>query len=396
MKKVLFMLINMNVGGTEKSLLNILEALPKDKYEITVLLLEEYGGYLNEIPQHVKVKYLENYCEIKEALNKPPIEVGKNLIRQGHVIKGFNTILSHILSKILNNRSIYFKYILKNYKTKEQYHTAIAFAGPMDFISYYIINKVKAYNKVQWIHFDIDSIGINTKFCKNIYEKFDYIFAVSEEAKNKLINLIPILKDKTGVLQNIISPNTIHNLADKGETFPDDFEGIRILTVGRVSHEKGQYMTIPVLARLKKDGYNVRWYCIGEGNDLKNCKHIVKKYNLEKDYIFLGVNKNPYTMMKDCDIYVQPSIHEGFCITLSEARCFTSPIVTTNFVNADKHVKDGYTGLIADINEESIYKNIKKILDDSELKNKIENNLFNNNPDTRGEIKKLENIIDKR
>ena len=101
-------------------------------------------------------------------------------------------------------------------------------------------------------------------------------------------------------------------------------------------------------------------------------------------------------MMKDCDIYVQPSIHEGFCITLSEARCFTSPIVTTNFVNADKHVKDGYTGLIADINEESIYKNIKKILDDSELKNKIENNLFNNNPDTRGEIKKLENIIDKR
>ena len=85
---------------------------------------------------------------------------------------------------------------------------------------------------------------------------------------------------------------------------------------------------------------------------------------------------------------------EGFCITLAEARCFDSPIVTTNFVNADRHVKHEETGLIADINEESIYWNIKRLLDDDKLRKKIQGNLLYSNPDNQSEIKKLEDIID--
>ena len=393
-KKILFMLINMNIGGTEKSLLNLLNELPKDKYDITVLLLEEYGGYLNDIPDNVTIKYLEKYSEIKDFVNSPPLLLGKNIIKNGNLKKGFNVIFFQVLSKIFKDRSIYFKYILQHNKVIEEYDVAIAFAGPMDFITYYVINKIKAKKKIQWVHFDVEKIGINVNFCRKIYYKFDNIFVVSPDAKYKLVKLIPQIDKKTQVLENIVSSKTIKKLALQGETFPDDFDGIRILTVGRISKEKGQHMTIPVMAKLKEEGYNVRWYCIGEGSNLENCKEIVKKYKLEDEYIFLGVNKNPYTMMKDCDIYVQPSIHEGFCITLAEARCFDVPIVTTNFVNADRHVKHEETGLIADINEESIYCNIKRLLDDDKLRKKIQGNLLYSNPDNQSEIKKLEDIID--
>ena len=66
MKKVLFMLINMNVGGTEKALLNMIVEMPRDEFDITILMLEEYGGFLKDIPKNVKIKYLDYYDEIKD------------------------------------------------------------------------------------------------------------------------------------------------------------------------------------------------------------------------------------------------------------------------------------------------------------------------------------------
>ena len=87
----------------------------------------------------------------------------------------------------------------------EEYDIAIAYAGPMDFISYFVINKIKSKKRVQWIHFDITKIGFNVNFAKKIYDKFDKVFVVSNEGKDKLINFLPALKDKAEAFFNIIS-----------------------------------------------------------------------------------------------------------------------------------------------------------------------------------------------
>lgn len=394
MKKILFMVINMNIGGTEKSLLNILNELPKDKYEITVLMLEKYGGFLDSIPSHVKVEYVEEYPKIKDDLNLPPHIISKKYLKEGQVLKSFSIMKNHTINKISGDRSSYFKYILKNFPKKEDhYDIAIAFAGPMDFISYYVVNKINANKKFQWIHFDVTKIGFNINFAKNIYSKFDKIITVSKEGREKLLNLVPELESNAEVIQNIISPKVIMKMSNEGESFKDKFEGIRILTVGRLSKEKGQHLTIPVLARLKSDGYNVRWYCIGDGSSKAKYEKLVKEYGVESDYIFLGSSKNPYTLMKDCDIYVQPSIHEGFCITLGEAKCFSNPIVTTNFTGASEQISDGKTGLICNVSEEDLYLKIKKLLDDSILKKEISNNLLHNKSNNNESVFKIEKLI---
>ena len=97
--------------------------------------------------------------------------------------------------------------------------------------------------------------------------------------------------------------------------------------------------------------------------------------------------------MKECDIYVQPSRHEGYCITLGEARCFDNPIVTTNFTGANEQIKNGETGLVCDISEEAIYKSIKKLLDDKELYNKIRINIGNEIVNSTDEIAKLDKVL---
>ena len=394
MKKILFMCINMNIGGTEKALLTMLNEMDRSKYEITLLMLEEYGGFLNQIPDGIKVMYLKEYKALKKFINDPPQLLAKELIKNRKVIGGLSLLVIYIISKLMKDISIYYKYILRNVDTlNEEYDIAIAYAGPMDFISYFVINKIKSKKRVQWIHFDITKIGFNVNFANRIYDKFDKVFVVSNEGKDKLINFLPSLKDKTEVFFNIISCKMIEKMSYEGEGFSDDFDGTRILTVGRLSKEKGQDLIIPVLKKLKENGYKVRWYCIGDGPAKKEYEKLVDELNIKDDFIFLGSKLNPYTYMKECNIYVQPSKHEGYCITLGEARCFNNPIVTTNFTGANEQIVNENTGLVCEINEEEIYKAIKKLLDDKKLYKNIKDNLNNEIVDSTKEIRKLESIL---
>lgn len=394
MKKLLFMCINMNIGGTEKALLTMLNEIDDSKYDITLLMLEEYGGFLNEIPSFVKVKYVDEYKSIKPFVNEPPKILIKRLIKNKAYLTGLSTLLNYSISKITKNISYYYRYILKNVKKiDEEYDLAVAYAGPMDFITYFVLNKIKAKKKIQWIHFDITKIGFNRKFAERNYKKFDKIFVVSEEGKEKLIDLIPALNNKVEAFFNIISCNLIENMSKNEKSFDDLFNGVRILTVGRLSKEKGQELTINVLARLKNEGYKVRWYCIGDGPEKDNYRNRIKGLDIENDYILLGSKLNPYPFMKDCDIYVQPSKHEGYCITLGEARCFDNPIVTTNFTGANEQIKNEITGLVCDISEQGIYQAIKRLLDNKELYKDIRINLSNEIVDSTNEISKLEKLV---
>ena len=394
MKKILFMCINMNIGGTEKALLTMLNEMDRRKYDITLFMLEEHGGFLNQIPDGVKIMYFKEYKTLKKFINNPPQLVAKELIKNRKVISGLSILFIYIISKLIKDISIYYKYILRNVDiVNDEYDIAIAYAGPMDFISYFVTNKIKSKKRIQWIHFDITKIGFNINFAKRIYDKFDKVFVVSNEGKDKLINFLPSLKDKTEVFFNIISCKMIEKMSYEGEGFSDDFDGTRILTVGRLSKEKGQDLIIPVLKKLKENGYKVRWYCIDDGPAKKEYEKLVDKLNIKDDFIFLGSKLNPYTYMKECNIYVQPSKHEGYCITLGEARCFNNPIVTTNFTGANEQIDDEKIGLICDISEWEIYKSIKRLLDDRELYEKLKENLDNVIVNSSKEIDKLYKII---
>lgn len=379
-KKVLFMVINMNVGGTEKALLNMIEVMPEDKYEITILMLEKFGGFLNAIPQRVNVEYLDGYREMKEILNNPPKTVLLNFIKSWYLLKAVHFMFLFVIAAINKERSFLFNRLLHDKDiSQKEYDIAIAYAGPMDFISYFILKKVKAKKKYQWIHFDVSKIGFNIKFASNYYKEFDKVFTVSKEGENQLLKIIPSLKSKTEVLINVTNPEKIVQLAKEGNGFRDNFNGVRILTVGRLSKEKGQDLIIPVLARLKSEGFNVRWYCIGEGGARKEYEEMIKEYGIEDHFLLLGSESNPYTFMQQADLYVQPSRHEGYCLTLAEAKCFHIPIVSTKFAGVSEHIIDRKTGLIVKADSISIYKAVNKILTDSRLRNELINNIKINN-----------------
>lgn len=394
MKKILFMINCMNIGGVEKSLLSLLSAIPKDKYKITILMLKKRGEFLEYIPDWIEVKEVNWFKDIEKVIIESPQATIKKYLRQKRYIEVITFIVAYFISKKLNDRTIYYKNLLMYIpKCKEEYDVAISFEGPMELIDSYVAYNIKAKKKIAWVHFDVSKYKINNKLYKNLYNIFNKIFVVSNEAKIKLEETIPIDKEKSEVFLNIISKELILEMANEDIEFDDKFTGKKIVTVGRLSKEKGQDIAIEVLLKLKNEGYKVKWYCIGEGKGRDEYEKLIYDNELKDDFILLGQKTNPYPYIKQADIYVQPSRHEAYCLTLTEAKCLQKPIVTTNFTGAYEQIKDNNTGIIVNCDVDSLYKKIKYLLDNENEQKRLEKNLLTETIDTRKEINKLYNYI---
>lgn len=393
-KKILFMVSSMNIGGVEKSLLSLLAVIPKEKYEITILTLDKKGGFLEYIPNNVKLIEAEWFKYIKPIIMDTPQNIIKRYIKNYEFIKIPSFIYSYFKSKKINDRYIYYKHVLKSIpECKEKYDVAIAYAGPTEIIDAYISHKVKAEKKIAWVHFDISKHKINKKLYNNLYERFDKIFAVSNECKKKLDEIIPAVRNKSEVLFNIVSEDLINEMSESYVDFDDNYKGIKIITVGRLSKEKGQDLAIKALAKLKKDRYDVKWYCIGEGNSRREFEQLIKEYNLENNFLLLGSTSNPYPYIKNADIYVQTSRHEGYCLTLAEAKVLNKPIVTTNFIGAYEQIKNNENGFIVSCNENDLADAIRNLIDEKKFCSKFSKKLREEKIDTTNEVNKLLDYI---
>lgn len=368
MKRIFFLLSFMHVGGVEKAFLNLLSALPEDLYEIHLGLLSNRGELIIEIPRHVKIHVIDCYSKYRKIINDPPHVVIKDFLRNRKYIKAFILSLLYLHMKITSSQYWLYKYILKNEPDFPiEFDLAVAYAGPSQAIDYYICKKVKAKKKCGWIHFDIIKFGIDKGMTRQLYKAYNKIFVVSKVAKEHFDQVFPEFKNKSEIFYNIISPIEIRKQAERNLSFDDDFVGTRILTVGRISQEKGQDYAIKALKILLGKGYAMKWYFIGDGISRKYCEELVREYGLEEFVVFLGIKKNPYPYMKDCDIYVQPSRHEGYCITLSEAKVFGNPIVATDFVGAREQLAKRTNAVVTGFSEVELAEGIAQAMNYSRI-----------------------------
>lgn len=389
-KKILFMVSSMNIGGVEKSLLSLLALIPKDKYDITVLTLEKKGGFLEYIPEYVKLEEAEWFKDIKPIIMESPQNTIKRYLRAGKILKISSFIYSYYKAKNTGDRYIYYKNILKSIPNNDEYYdAAIAYAGPTEIIDAYITNKVNANKKIGWVHFDISQHKINEKLYEKLYENFDKIFAVSNEANKKLNEIIPSTRYKSEVLLNIISKDLINEMAEQEVAFDNEFDGIKIVTVGRLSKEKGQDLAIKALSKLKADNYKVRWYCVGDGNFRSEYEKLIQQYKLENDFILIGSKANPYPYIKNADIYVQTSRHEGYCLTLAEAKCLCKPIISTDFIGAYEQINNNISGIIIGPDESELYNSLKYIINNDKVRGNFTRELINEEINTIKEVNKL-------
>ncbi|MGF9965401.1 glycosyltransferase [Bacillus rhizoplanae] len=367
-KKLLFVIDSLTIGGAEKSLISLLNLINPSKYEIDLLLLKTGGDLESYVPKNVNILPVPEYFRY---INNEKVHLSKSAIYLYYRIKtSLSLRVNNYKKNILHSEQVVFRSIKKIIAPiQKKYDVAIAYSQGMP--TYLVANKVTASKKLAWINTDYTNTLYDKELDYESYKKIDKIIAVSQNTKESLMNLRKEYTDKVDLVLDIIDPNIIYKMSEVNEFNEFDKSIVNILTVGRLVAVKSYSTAIEVAHLLKKSGYKFKWFGVGEGPEKKRLQELIDEYQLNDCFILLGKKVNPYPYMKNCDIYVQTSVKEGFGLTVCEAKILKRPIVCTNFFTAKEIIDHNVDGLVVEQNINSIYNGIKKYLDDNSFREKI-------------------------
>lgn len=387
MKKILFVTPTLRSGGAEKSLVNLLNELPGNKYAIDLMLFKKEGIFLSQVPEWV------NILDTPEAVKRlyfPIYKAGKYFGR-----KIIGTTVSYLSEKEQESRKAYrwkHFYSKKIDMISAKYDIAIAYLSCE--VLYFVGDKVQAGKKFIWIHNDYVASKQPKKYDYPYLKAFDGIVTVSQKCAEILKEQFPDLQKKIYDIANITSSALVCKRAD--EFIPEEMNECQcnILSIGRLNIQKGFDMAITSASILKKNGLKFQWYVLGRGKLKRSLKRQIKREGVSDCFILLGIRENPYPYIKQCTLFAQTSRYEGKSVVLDEAKILAKPIVVTNYSTVRDQIVDKKEGIIVEINPEAIAEGIIKLIKDKEQQNVLECYLRKHEYGNQNEVNKYMDLMD--
>lgn len=396
-KNILVSVYNMEIGGIERSLINMLESFDYERYNVDLLIFHHVGEFMSLIPKSVNLlPQVVEYSVFRKPVSLCMKEglyslafirvVSKYIAKMKSMARNLEEGAGYIQMQLTQKYSSFFLP-----KLDKEYDVAISYAWPHDIIA----NKVKAKKKIAWVHTDYSKLEIDNQLDLKVWNQYDHIASVSDACSEAFLTTYPILKEKVMVVENITSPNFIKNMSEEELVLKDvKNKDFILVSVGRLSYVKGFDLAIEALKQLHDKGLNnIKWYIIGYGGYEKELKDLISKHKLMDSFILLGKKTNPYPYMKNCDLYVQPSRYEGKAVTVTEAKILGKPILITNYPTASSQIENGVEGAICDLSVSGLAKGIEEFYHNQSLKNTIVNNIKHKDFSNSYELEKLYKII---
>ncbi|UCA58824.1 glycosyltransferase [Chryseobacterium rhizoplanae] len=353
-KKILIRIGSLRHGGAEKVLINFLKNLPKDKYEVDLLINLYTGMYIQEVPSWVKLHYL---LKGEMITTNRPHEIP---------VKAFRVLYQKMF---LMFPSLLYKFILKNKK----YDVEIAAIHGM--YKEILSSPQKDSKKIVWVQNDIFNLKEYTPEIIRQFFNFDKILVISNKLKEEMQKLARNEKEKQAVVK-IFNPIDSQDTLRKAEVEINDYPFSKDLptfvTIGTVYPQKGYDRLLDVHKKLMDEGLKHQIIIIGDGFDFENIHAKLNQLGLQDTVKMLGFRSNPYPYLKTSDFYVMSSRHEGFPTIIAEALILNKPVVSTDVSGIKDLLQDGKLGLITANSEDGIYKGMKQFLIHPELPKQYE------------------------
>lgn len=377
MRKILFVINTMGQAGAETALLELLRNIDPSENEIHLFVLMGQGEMISKVPDYVKVlntAYDEHSvlsAEGKKGLKKTVL---KSMFRRGTVFTLLPYLLKHSFrmvkaGKLLPDKLLWRVLSQGADRFEEEYDLAVAYLEGGS--TYYVTDHVKAKRKCAFVHVDYAQAGYTRDLDRECYLKLDQVFTVSDEVKTAFLKAYPECGDKTAVFRNLLNPAGIRAKALEGEGFTDDYHGVRILSVGRLTTQKAFEVSIEAMKMVKDAGVKARWTVLGEGDQRKFLEERIQALGLTEDFLLPGAVSNPYPYMKQADLYVHASRFEGKSIAIQEAQILGRPILVSDCSGNREQVIQGVDGLLCDFTPEGIYGGIMELLEDPEKRERM-------------------------
>lgn len=388
-KNIIFVSTALWIGGIETALVNLLNHIDYNKYNVTCLILYNYTDMAHRIPKECKLiiadrdklisfKEPYKYSRLFHLLEKPQNASGLRLFIWKALCFFFKGIEAHL----------YAEYVKKQMEDCH-FDTAVIYS---DVVAETAVKGINADKFLMFYHHGTIRKVYHDEYG---YKNSSKIIAVSQSQADALKEFRPKYKNKIITINNIIDVEGIKAFSneDTDVKFPKD--KFNIVSCGRLSPEKGMDLAIGACKILIDKGYaNFKWWVVGGGPVEKDLAAQIKNLGIENHIQLLGMQSNPYPYIAKSDLLVQPSRFEGHSVAIMEAKILGTPIVATK-VAAKEQIQHRVNGVLCDTTAESIANAIEKVLTDKELLKKITDAIGKEDFYKRNEeiLKNLDNIF---
>ena len=388
----------MALGGAERALLGLLNALDPKCVDVDLFLNQHTGEFLSLIPDYVNLLPEQRGFNAIERPMKTIFKEGQFGVLFGRLKAKWQHTCYHrsLKEPYKSYDSGEFQYVadcvepyLPRLNYLGEYNLAISFLQPHNIV----LHKVKAKKKIAWIHTDYSTVHVNVDKELPVWSGYDHIISISPDCTRSFLKTFLSLKDKIIEVENILSPYLINEQAVQSK--PNEllsFNGVKILSVGRICLAKN-YDNIPFIAKaIKQRGVNFKWFILGPG-DHSDIDKTIAETNTGDVVQFLGATSNPYPYIKECDIYVQPSRYEGKSVTVREAQILCKPVVITNYSTSRSQIRNGVDGVIVPMDNEGCAQGIIEVILNEQLQSQIVSYLREHDYGNEREVEKIYNLL---
>lgn len=357
-RNILFVNGHLNVGGVERSLVDVLKHFDFEKFNVDLLLLEDTGDYLSEIPQQVNVILKDT----RNAYGSFVATCWRNIKTRNWFCLEYR--FATIAVKLFGNFA--YRLISRLLLPKITYDSAIAYR--VGISADIIAHGIKAPKKLCWWHHG--SIKSTDDLAQLNY--FTHIVAVSQGVKDMLIKQLATLSNKIIVIPNMVDVEQICRMGDREVNPYDEDDTLKFVTVGRIVIEKHIENVVKAAVRLRADGrLKFKWYVIGDGELYDDIAQRIQKAGIEDQVILCGRQANPYPYIKYADMMIHTSHIESQGLVIQEAMALGTPCVVTRSVGPSEFIVDGENGVMVEPTVESLIEGIYRLAEDKALQAKI-------------------------
>lgn len=333
-KKIIFLIADLGGGGAEKVLVNLVNALPVDKYDVTVRTIFGKGINVSFLAPHIRYSSLFP-CKM----------IG------GYVL----------VSKLLPSRWLYKLLVRGKYDVEVAYmmHVPTRAIGASD-------SSAKKFAWSHILHITSNAYRSKKEFL-NSYRNFNGIAFVSRDGLNDF-NENYFHHPYGRVVHNVVDSQYIMECGKEDIPFDLDERIINICSVGRLSSQKGYLRLVKVLGELHAEGFK-RWhlYLIGKGEEQDAIVSIATDLGISHLVSLLGFHSNPHKYVSKMDLFVCSSETEGYSTAVTESIILGVPVLTTDCSGMNEIIGDSGAGMVVPNSNDGLKDGLRKVFSDPSL-----------------------------
>lgn len=353
-KSILFVNDEMRMGGVARVLNTLMASLPRDRYTVDLLVLHKRGMLLEEVPKDVRILEGTSYFSpVDESLAM--IWKTKNireLLKKLRLLFAMKTRL--IIPRIKHERR---KILTKRYD--------IEFAAKEGFCTIFTACG-DSRRKLNWVLTDYSVCNYSKNHMALVKQALRQIDLNIADSRQAMIAYNTVFKVRNSVtIHNLMDVRAIEQkaAADADSPLIETSAFPNLICVARFHPQKAVARLLLASHKVYVGGCRHKLYLIGGGQEEAQLRKMVEKRRMEH-VVFLGYRQNPYGAMKKADLFVLPSLYEGFATVISESLIVGTPVLSTDVSGADEQIVAPYMGWVVENSQEGLDAGLLQALQD--------------------------------